>query len=206
MKKILLLFVFILAGFAAKAQDVTDKSKVDSSVNIEGTYQFEIINSRAQPNIPGNLNQILSEKRDANKIVYMQLGTAVRLKILPWSEIKKSDFKDQSVADGISIFTDDRILFFEYLTNDYPFIIEYESEIESRNTALLRSWSPYQNLYESYLHASLRFDLQPGQGCHSPASLASLAGPEGALNIAPSGLMLCLRVGISMAVQRNVAL
>jgi hypothetical protein len=93
MKKTLLLLVFILTGFTAKAQDITDKSKVDSSVNIEGTYQFQMINTRAQPNIPGNLNQILSEKRDATKTVYVQMGTDVRLKILPWAEIKKSNFK-----------------------------------------------------------------------------------------------------------------
>lgn len=93
MKKILLLLIFIFAGFTVKAQDTTDKPKTNSSINIEGTYQFQMINTRAQPNVPGNLKEIILGKRDATKVIYVQLGTDVRLKILPWSEIKKSDFQ-----------------------------------------------------------------------------------------------------------------
>lgn len=92
MKKILLL-ILIFAGITVKAQETTDKSKIDSSVNIEGTYQIQVINTRNQPYIPSNLKEMVLEKRDATKTIYVSLGTNVRLKILPLSEISKPDFK-----------------------------------------------------------------------------------------------------------------
>ncbi len=102
MKKILLLLIFIFAGFTVKAQDIADKSKTDSSINIEGTYQIEVINTRSQPYIPGNLKEMVLEKRDATKIIYVQLGTEVRLKILPYSEIRKANFKPLPLVSHIT--------------------------------------------------------------------------------------------------------
>ncbi|MES2544652.1 MAG: hypothetical protein V4548_07195 [Bacteroidota bacterium] len=93
MKKILPLIILFLTGFSTIAQESADKNKIDPYANIEGTYQFEMINTRNQPYIPGNLKEIILEKRDPNKIVYVQLGTEVRLKIMPLIEIKKADYK-----------------------------------------------------------------------------------------------------------------
>lgn len=93
-KKTLILFFLFLAGLSfAKAQNTIDNSKPQSSVNIEGTYQIEVINTRSQPFIPGNLKQLVIENRNATKIIYLTLGTQVRLKILPLSEINRPGFK-----------------------------------------------------------------------------------------------------------------
>lgn len=61
--------------------------------SIEGTYQVQVLNSRMQPNIPANLNQIILKHRDENQVKFIQLGTQVRLKILPLTEIRKPGFK-----------------------------------------------------------------------------------------------------------------
>ena len=66
-------------------------------------------------------------------------------------EIKKSEFKDHSLVDGVSIFSDNRVLYLEYTPLNYPFIIDYESEIESSNGAILRPWYPLSNSNESVL-------------------------------------------------------
>lgn len=70
-------------------------------------------------------------------------------------EIKKSEFKNHSLVDGVSIFSDNRILYLEYTPINYPFIIEYESEVESSNGAILKPWYPLTNSNQSVLFSEL---------------------------------------------------
>lgn len=168
--KLIIVFVLVFYGLNAqiKVPEIPVKLKENAnSIVLDAFYKIEIKSidkvlyfnksTTLIYNKKGLNNVSLSEGYDkSTKIksikakVFNQFGKLIK-------EIKKSDFKDQSIADGVSVFTDDRVLSFEYLTDDYPIIIEYESEIESRNTALLRGWSPYQNLYES--HLSTKFEV-----------------------------------------------
>lgn len=59
-------------------------------------------------------------------------------------KIKKKDFKDQSIADGFSVLTDGRILYLDFTPTQYPYTIEYTSELETINTAFLPSWTPIE--------------------------------------------------------------
>lgn len=59
-------------------------------------------------------------------------------------KIKKKDFKDQSIADGFSVLTDGRILYLDFTPTQYPYTIEYTSEVETINTAFLPSWTPIE--------------------------------------------------------------
>lgn len=93
MKKTITLFFLFIFGIAfAKAQTVSDTVK-NHCYTIDGTYQIQLINSRSQPLIPANLNKIILDNRDATEIKYVKLGTEVRIKILPLSEINKPDFQ-----------------------------------------------------------------------------------------------------------------
>lgn len=64
-------------------------------------------------------------------------------------KIKKKDFKDQSVADGFSVLSDTRILYLDYTPTQYPYTVEFTSEVESINTAFLPSWSPTDRYLQS---------------------------------------------------------
>lgn len=61
---------------------------------------------------------------------------------------KSKDFKDQSVADGFSVFTDNRKLFLDFIPLAYPFTFEFSCETETPNTAFLPSWFPVENYLE----------------------------------------------------------
>jgi transglutaminase-like putative cysteine protease len=74
--------------------------------------------------------------------VYNALGLEIK-------KISKSDFKDQSVFDGFSILSDNRILFMDYTPTEYPFTIVYKCEEETTNTAFIPSWNPVDDFYES---------------------------------------------------------
>ena len=55
-------------------------------------------------------------------------------------KIKRKDFRDQSVAGGGTIFSDNRIVYLDYTPIQYPFTIVYESEVQTSTTAFIPEW------------------------------------------------------------------
>lgn len=70
--------------------------------------------------------------------------------------IKKKDFIDHSVADGFSVFTDNRALSMDYTPTGYPFTIEVKSEIETNNTGVIRPWLPVNAYNQSLMKSEYR--------------------------------------------------
>src|SRR5690606_34634822 len=61
---------------------------------------------------------------------------------------KKKDFMDVS-RTGISIYTDDRMLYLNYTPTTYPYFVVYDSETESGDSAFIRPWLPLGGYAES---------------------------------------------------------
>ena len=78
-------------------------------------------------------------------------------------KIRKSDFKNESVADGFTI-SDNRILFLDYTPTEYPFTIVFESELESSNTAFLPQWRPVDDYFESVQKSTFSITYPPELG------------------------------------------
>lgn len=57
-------------------------------------------------------------------------------------KIKRKDFRDQSITGGGTVFSDNRVIYLEYVPTHYPFTIVYESEINTSNTAFIPQWFP----------------------------------------------------------------
>ena len=95
------------------------------------------------------------KRLDAN--IYDYLGKEVK-------NFRQKDFKDHSVADGFSIFSDNRMLYLDYTPTEYPFTIIYYSEIESSNTAFIPSWYPIDSYNKSVLKSSYTIDYPEGLG------------------------------------------
>lgn len=64
-------------------------------------------------------------------------------------KIKRKEFKDQSAVSGSTLFSDDRIIYLDYIPIQYPFTIIYESEVESSNTAFIPQWYPLGDYFVS---------------------------------------------------------
>ncbi len=75
-------------------------------------------------------------------IVYNALGVEIK-------KYKKKDFLDVSVADGFSIFNDNRAKYLEYTASNYPYTIEFTLETVNSNTAFIPQWYPIENFYVS---------------------------------------------------------
>lgn len=84
----------------------------------------------------------LSESHDKNRKInkiearaYDAFGKELKV-------YKRKDFRDVSVADGFSVFSDNRALYLDYTPVTYPFTMVVETEVATSNTAFLPSWSP----------------------------------------------------------------
>ncbi|REE83191.1 uncharacterized protein DUF3857 [Lutibacter oceani] len=85
----------------------------------------------------------------ADITIYYDKGTDVKsVKAYVYNEngkeikkIKKSDLNDYSASGG-SLYSDNRVLYYNYIPVGYPYTIHYKYEVKTSNTAFIRSWFP----------------------------------------------------------------
>ncbi|WP_062056168.1 transglutaminase-like domain-containing protein [Aquimarina longa] len=80
--------------------------------------------------------------KKAEATIYNALGKEIK-------KYKKKDFNDRSMYDGVSLIGDNRYIYFDYSPIDYPYTLVYESEVESKSTAFMKSWRPITGYYLS---------------------------------------------------------
>ena len=85
--------------------------------------------------------------KSVTAIVYDAFGNEVK-------KIKKRDFKDYSAYDGISLYNDGRLLYYDHTPTSYPYTIYYKYEVKTSNTAFINRWIPVRGYYQSVEKAS----------------------------------------------------
>lgn len=70
-------------------------------------------------------------------------------------KIKRKDFRDQCAIDGVTLFSDNRLIYLKYTATQYPFTIIYESEVETSTTAFIPQWVPLNDYYLSIEKSTL---------------------------------------------------
>ena len=80
--------------------------------------------------------------REIQATVYDASGNEIK-------KIRRKDFRDQSVIDGITIFSDSRFLYLDYTPVQYPFTIVFELETSTSNTAFIPTWMPLDSYFVS---------------------------------------------------------
>ena len=103
-------------------------------ITVFNKYGMSNIDAREYFDNSTNVNSI-------EAIIYNATGSIV-------NKVKKSDFKNESVTDGLTI-SDNRVLYLEYVPIEFPFTVVYNSEVESSNTAFLPKWQPIDDYFES---------------------------------------------------------
>jgi len=87
--------------------------------------------------------------------VYDQFGSKIK-------EVKTKEIKDNSAADGFSLFNDGRLKYYKYIPTSYPYTISYEYERESSSTAFIQRWLPINSYAQSVQHSTYRFSAAKG--------------------------------------------
>lgn len=146
------------ANSIIRNQDVLIEIKSINTFRIKKKKIITVFNEQGIRNIDANENYSKTTKvLSIQATVYDAYGKEIK-------KIKQKDFLDSSVADGFSIFNDDRILAFQYTPINYPFTVVYESEVVSGNTAFIPSWTPIDDYYESVEKSSITLSYVPELG------------------------------------------
>lgn len=69
-------------------------------------------------------------------------------------KVKRKDFNDYSATGNSNLYTDNRVIQYEYLAKNYPYTIAYSYEIISKNTAHIMPWIPITAYNVSVLKSS----------------------------------------------------
>lgn len=132
-----------------KSNSVVRFQKIDVNILSQKSYKksvtkiITVLNEYGLRNIDAREYYSNSEKINSiEAVIYDSFGKEIK-------KIKRKDFVDQSVADGFSILSDNRVLYLDYTPTQYPFTIVYKSETQSINTAFLPPWFAVDDYYES---------------------------------------------------------
>jgi transglutaminase-like putative cysteine protease len=90
----------------------------------------------------------------AKGIVYDSWGKKV-------SKFSESDFEDVSAANNFSLFEDSRVLHFIPAVTDYPYTIEYEYEVRSKQSLNFQNWQPNRSSGMAIEKSSYTFICKP---------------------------------------------
>jgi len=70
-------------------------------------------------------------------------------------KIRRKDFRDQCVLDGVTLFSDNRVIYLDYTPTQFPFTVVYECDFSTSNTAFIPTWYPLLNYLTSVEKSTL---------------------------------------------------
>lgn len=147
--------LFIPKELMENANSVVRNQKLEINILSQKLMQIRkskiitVLNSKGLNNIDAVEYYDGSTKlKSIEAVIYNSSGIELR-------KIRRKDFKDQSVADGFSVYNDNRKVYLDYTPTEYPFTIVYNCEIETFNTAFIPTWYPLDDYYESIQESSI---------------------------------------------------
>jgi hypothetical protein len=79
----------------------------------------------------------------------------------PTAKFSEKDFLDFSAGDGFSMFVDTRLKHYKPSVMTYPYTLEYEYEVQSRQTLNFEDWNPNGNTGTAVQHSVYKFICPP---------------------------------------------
>jgi len=132
----------------SSAIDVSIESR--NKIVIKEQRVVTVLNERGQRHIGAVVYYDQSKSiKTLEAVVFNAFGKEIK-------KFKKKDFIDVSVADGVSIFTDNRARYINYIPVSYPYTVVFDLEVVSSNTAFIPQWFPIDDYYLSVEKASYK--------------------------------------------------
>src|SRR5690554_195291 len=108
----------------------------------------------------GNNDVSLNEYYDDNSRVKKIEARVLDASGKQISRFKKRDFIDVS-RTGISMYADSRVLYVNYTPTNYPYIVVFESEVVSGDSAFMETWAPLNGFAKSTQKSVHRIKYDP---------------------------------------------
>ena len=114
-----------------------------SKMNIEKEMVVTVLNKLG--NEDGYIH-LYYDNHERIKSVSARIYNAFGIEI---KKIRQNDFKDVSAVGGGTLYSDSRVLYYEYIPLSYPYTIKYQYETTTSNTAFIPKWLPIKHFYAS---------------------------------------------------------
>jgi len=113
--------------------------KAQNKLNIKKNRVITILNEK------GNKNLDLYEFYDDDSKILSLSGIILDAQGNTIKKISKNKFTDVSAVSGGTLYSDNRVKFFEYTPVKYPYTVIFESETENSSTGFIPKWYPIYN-------------------------------------------------------------
>ncbi|OGS69474.1 MAG: hypothetical protein A3F91_08120 [Flavobacteria bacterium RIFCSPLOWO2_12_FULL_35_11] len=131
-------------------EDISIEIKSQNSMLITYKKAVSVLNKL------GDANKYVTVYYDKNRkirniktIIYNSGGVEIK-------KVKSKEYKDVSQFDGFSLYSDNRIYYYEHVPIDYPYTIYSEYEIETINTGFIPSWEPIESYLTSIVSSTYK--------------------------------------------------
>ena len=84
--------------------------------------------------------------------------------------IRKKDFRDYSGTSGSTLHSDNRLLYYDFLPDQYPVTIEYNIQYIYESTAFIPSWYPIESYRTSVIQSTISISAPSNLGLKIKAS------------------------------------
>ena len=131
------------ANAVIRSQQVDVILKSSNDMQVLEKKIITILNKVGDKNVDAFVHYDNNVKiKELEVLVYNQLGALIK-------RIKKNDFKDVSAVDGGTLYSDSRVKYLEYTPISYPYTIEFNCVVSTRNTAFIESFRPVNDYFVS---------------------------------------------------------
>lgn len=122
----------------------------DTQINLNNPYKMTITIHQIVTvlNKSGNNYAHINVYYDNHSSIKSIKATIYNVLGLEIKKVKSNDIKDYS-ASSDNLYSDDRVKNYEYIPLNYPYTIDYETIVESENTAFYPRWYPIKGYYAS---------------------------------------------------------
>lgn len=140
------------ANAVIRFEDITVSIKSQTSMFIKVAKAVTVINKLGDSHKVVVVNFDKNQKiKNLDTYIYDANGEEIK-------KVKNKDYRDISSFDGFSLYSDNRMMYYEYIPVDYPYTIYTEYEIETVNTGFIPTWLPVDSYVTSIEKSSYKVD------------------------------------------------
>ncbi len=169
----------LLFGFSVFPQDYLNATTISEEL-LKGANSVVRLNHKdISLMAPDKMNvvvkrviTVLNKKGNTNIDAYIYYDSNKKIKVLEADifdkfgrkikTFKKSDFKDNSAVDGVTLYSDSRVKYLDYTPVAYPYTIAFNLEYTTDNTAFILPFFPIDNYNTSIEQSSYRIENTAG--------------------------------------------
>ncbi len=143
--------LFLNANAVVRSEEISIEVKSIDKIIIHKKRAVTVLNEYGERHaLAADVYDKDRKIKDQEAYIYDEYGEEIR-------KIKKRHFKDHSLVTGGTLHSDNRVSYFDYTPNKYPYTLVYESEVQSSSTIFIKPWEPMSDYLISVEQARYQF-------------------------------------------------